>query len=100
MYDSSGKLCILLLVRNHDDGLSSLVQILKLFHGAPRRFVIEVCRRLVGEQNLRIMRDSAHNRYSLLFAARELAGQGVGPMREPCPAERRGRTLSSMALWE
>src|SRR3989344_5725031 len=69
-------------MRDHDDSLSSLVEVLKYFHDPRRGFVVEVGGRLVGKKDLRIVCDRAHNGDTLLLAAGELTGKISGAMAQ------------------
>ena len=68
-----GELRVLHLVRHHDDGLAFPVELREYLHDAPRGIVVEVRGRLVGEEDLRLVRDRAHDGNSLLFASAKLA---------------------------
>src|SRR3989344_8365640 len=63
----------------------------KDFHDRLRRFVVEVRRRLVGEQYLRLVRDRTRDSRPLLFAARKLARKIFRSMHELDARERIGR---------
>ena len=71
--DAIGELRVLHLVRHHDDGLACPVELREYLHDAPRGIVVEVRGRLVGEEDLRLVRDRAHDGNSLLFASAKLA---------------------------
>ena len=61
------------IVRDHDDGLAvALVELLQQRHDLARRAAVEIAGRLVGEQQVRLVRQRARDRDALLLAAREL----------------------------
>src|SRR3989344_3349395 len=91
----AGELGVLLLMRDHDDGLALLVQVLKYFHNPPRGLVVEVGGRLVGKKDFRLVRYGARYRDALLFAPRKLARQGMEAVSEAgAPARAGGLRVS------
>src|ERR1039457_807505 len=76
--DALGVLGDVLLVRDEDDRLSLVVQLLKDRHDLDRGLRVEVSRGLVREKDRRVVHEAARDRDALLLAAREL-GRGVVP---------------------
>src|SRR5436190_16961798 len=69
-----------LVVRDHADRGTALVQFLKKRHDGFAIARVEVARRFVGEKNGRLAREGACDRDPLLLTAGELTGQMLGAM--------------------
>ena len=62
------------IVRDHEDGLAELlVELLHQREHVIGALAIEIARRLVGDDDLRVVDDRARDRDALLLTARELA---------------------------
>ena len=78
-YDSPGPAGDVIFVRDHDDGFARLIQLGEQGHDFVAGARIEVARRLVGQNDVRIVDQGAGNGHALLLAA----GQLRRPMAEP-----------------
>src|SRR5450759_1090704 len=80
--DPPGELRDVLLVRDEDDGLSVVVQLLEDGHDLLGRLRVEVSGRLVRQHQLRLVDQRPRDRDALLLPAGELARQVPLPARE------------------
>ena len=71
------------VVRRHEHRGAGRVDLAKELEDAARRALVEVARWLVGDENEWVVYQRARECDALLFAARQLAGQGGGLRREP-----------------
>src|SRR5690606_2549587 len=77
------------IVGDHHDRLFELfVQLLEQVQDVVRALPIQIARRLVGDDDLRIRHDRPRDRDALLLTTRELAGQVIHAMIEPDDLER------------
>ena len=83
-------------VRDQNDRLTGVIQLRQEFDDARPSFGVEVPRRLVCQQNRRIVRERARNRDALLFAARKFGGQLRRAFRESDAFERGGGSIAPM----
>ena len=65
------------VVRRHDDGRARAVDAVQQLHDPDRRLGVEVARRLVGQQQRRMVDEGARDADALLLAAGELVGEVV-----------------------
>src|SRR6266508_1707790 len=83
-----------LLVRDHDDSDAVLVELLKNRHDLDAGAAVEIARRFIRQQHLRIIDQRARNRDALLLTAGKLTRKMVLTTREP---DRCKHTISSFA---
>ena len=76
------------LVGYHDHGLTGFIQALENFHDVLARFGVEVTRRLVGQDQLRVGDQSTGASDSLLLAAGKLRGVMLQSVLQPDATER------------
>ena len=92
----AGALCDVGIVRDDDDRPAALHRELKQEVDDFRaRLGVEVSRRLVGEQHVRLVRESTRDCHTLLLASGELARDMVGAGCEPDGIEQRENTATS-----
>ena len=92
--DAPGVLGDVRLVRDEDDRLPLVVQLLEDRHDLLGGLRVEVSRRLVGEEDRRIVHEAPRDRDALLLAARELRRRVVPAVREADALEARSSPCS------
>src|SRR5688500_3800567 len=84
--------CELRIVRHDDEGgLARFVDVEQQFDDLVSGSAVEISRRLVGEQDWRIVGERARNRHALLFPAGQLRRIVMAPFRETDFAQERIR---------
>src|SRR6267378_1615706 len=76
------------LVRHHHDGLPLAVQVREDLHDFLTRRRVEVARRLVGEQDARVVHQRPRDGHALALAAGQLVRLVLHPVPQPHPLER------------
>ena len=71
------------LMRDEDDRASGGVKLLEEFHDLMRRFRVEIARRLVRHDDVRIVDEGARDGDALALTARKLVGLMVGTVGKP-----------------
>src|SRR5215471_5489586 len=90
MTDFCCELCRVGIVRDHHDSLAELgVQSLKEMEHILCRGGVEVSRRLIGENKVRIRHNRARDGHALFLASRELAGEMLQPIAKSDKPQRR-----------
>src|SRR4029077_12212653 len=82
--DASNELAI---VRGHDDGRAGGVDLAEQVHDLEREIRIQIARRLVGQNELRVGDERARNRNPLLLATRKLFRIRVHPVLQAYPLQ-------------
>src|SRR5262249_3887118 len=86
------------VVCDHDDGLAALpIETLEFSQDLRARFGVKVAGRLIGQDDLRLIDESAGDGHALLLSAGQLAGQMPGPVRQADQFESGQRSLPSLA---
>ena len=98
--DAPGELRDVGLVRDEDDGLPLVVQGLEDRHDLLRRPRVEVARRLVREEDRRLVHEAPRDRDPLLLAARELGRRVVPAVREADALEAPQRPRARLRVGE
>ncbi len=81
-------------MRHHDQRLAELpVEPLQQPHHQGRRLLVEIARRLVGQDDRGVGHDGPRDRDPLLLSAAELAGVVIVPVGDPDEFERRRDAL-------
>ena len=81
------------LVRDHDNRDALLVELLKNAHDLDAGLAVQISRRLVREQQLRLVHERARDGNTLLLAAGKLVWMMVGARSEADEFQRRLRPL-------
>ena len=79
------------VVRRHEDGGAGGVDLAQQLEDAARRALVEIAGGLVGDEHEGIVDERPRERDALLFAARQLAGQGRRLGRAARPGSARAR---------
>src|ERR1700688_1561447 len=93
-----GVLGDVVLVGDQDDGQSFVVQVLENFHDFDGRAAVQISRRLVRQQDRRLVHQRAGNGYALLLPAGHLRGKVLRAIREAHHGQRIGSSLAALGL--
>ena len=94
--DPLGVLGDVVFVGDHDDGLARVVEPAEHLHDLVAGLGVEVARRLVGEDDVRVVDQRAGDRDALLLAAGELGRAVVEPV---CQADHAGPAPGALLQW-
>ena len=76
------------LMRDNNDGLALVVELIDQRHNFPAGLAVQVTGGLIGQQNGRMTDQGAGNGYPLALPAGELVGQGIQAVSQANPFQR------------